>query len=102
MSGPQRNWALLTGAVLALFGGAWLFGALHHDSAMRGILYARSAVPAAQLEHCFAGRLPKDGGARVLVHDLGKARRVDLMTAGRRPMSGAEAAALKACLGGAV
>lgn len=102
MSVRNRNWAMLLGAVLALFGAAWLFGALHKDTTPREILYASSAVPAAQLRQCLTTRLSGSGGAQADVHDSGKARRVDLRTPGGRAMTGGEAAALKACLGGAV
>jgi hypothetical protein len=101
-SAQRRNWAALLGAVGVLFAAAWLFGALHHDTALREILYARSTVAADQLRGCFAARLPREGGAQVQVHDSGRARRVDMLTPGRRPMTSAEAAVLKACLGGAV
>lgn len=100
MSPSRRNWAVLLGAVAVLFVSAALFGVLHKDETPREILYARSALPAAQLSQCFAARFPPGQAVQVHVREGDGARRIDLRTPGGRKLTAAEAASLRYCLGG--
>lgn len=83
-----------------LFGIAALFGVLHKDETPREILYARSALPAAQLSQCFAARFPPGQAVQVQVREGDVTRRIDLRTPGGRKLTAAEADSLRSCLGG--
>ncbi|MCW1383061.1 hypothetical protein OLX02_09525 [Novosphingobium sp. KCTC 2891] len=117
---PWLGWVLLLGALGGLVIFAATFGHRRQAEEMRHLLFANSALSAAQLSTCLMERLPLEGrwlpgegspervgawnGARDLmveVFDAGaKGRRVEISSLGGRSLRPAEAEALRRCLAG--
>lgn len=104
-------------AVLLVFAGT--YGRHRQETEIRNVLFANSALAAAQLEGCMMHRVPLTGDwtvvpetkghrrawnaartMRVDVIDQGARRRLEIAAQGGRALDKGEAGALKACLGG--
>ncbi len=115
----RRTWILLLGVLAALLVFAGTYGRHRQETEIRNVLFANSALAAAQLEGCMMQRVPLAGGwsavpetkghrrawnaartLRVDVIDQGARRRLEIAAQGGRALDAGEVAALKACLGG--
>ncbi len=114
------NWAVLLGALAALFAFAATYARHKEDSVMRLTLFANSALPAGGLRACLVRRVlltkgdwraaPRDAlrqqswnSARTIeadVIDHRSARRLEIFTPGGKPLGDAQSEAVKTCLRG--